>query len=293
MDVEFIAEVSSNHNQDLDRCLKFIDTAKQIGCEGIKFQLFKIDELFAPQIIKNNQQLNKRRAWELPLEFIPKLAKASHKLGLKFSCTPFYLEAVEALKPYVDFYKVASYELLWHELLKMCVKTEIPVVLSTGMATVDEIDMSVEAMRSVGAKDITLLQCVSSYPVSPNQCNLAAIKTLRDRYGCKAGWSGHSVSEAVIYRAVFKWRTSMVEFHMDLDGSGDEFNGDFHWLPEKMAAVISNIRQGVGAELSDESADFDGVKKPVESEFDERDWRADPSDGLRPLLKLRESWSPE
>ena len=215
MDVEFIAEVSSNHNQDLDRCLRFIETAKQIGCNGIKFQLFKIDKLFAPQIIKNNQQLNKRRRWELPLEFIPELAKASYKLGLKFSCTPFYLEAVEALKPYVAFYKIASYELLWHDLLKKCAKTNIPVVLSTGMANIDEIDLAVEAMRSAGAKDITLLQCVSSYPVSVSQCNMAAIKTLRDRYGCKAGWSGHCVSEAVVYRAVFKWQASMVEFHME------------------------------------------------------------------------------
>ena len=293
MDVEFIAEVSSNHSQDLHRCLRFIDTAKQIGCDGIKFQIFKIDELFAPQIIEKKQQLNKRRAWELPLEFIPKLAKASHKVGLKFSCTPFYLEAVDALKPYVDFYKIASYELLWHKLLKKCAKTDIPVVMSTGMATVDEIDLAVEAMRSVGAEDITLLQCVSSYPVSASQCNLAAIATLRDRYGCKVGWSCHSVSEAVVYRAVFKWQAAMVEFHMDLDGSGDEFNGDFCWLPEKMASVISNVRQGVGAKLSDESADSDGVKKPVESELGERDWRADPSDGLRPLLQLRESWRPE
>lgn len=293
MDVEFIAEVSSNHNQDLDRCLRFIETAKQIGCNGIKFQLFKIDKLFAPQIIKNNQQLNKRRAWELPLKFIPKLAKASYKLGLEFACTPFYLEAVEALKPYVDFYKIASYELLWHKLLMKCAQTSIPVVLSTGMATIDEIDLAVETMRSARAKDITLLQCVSSYPVSVDQCNLAAIKTLRDRYGCKAGWSGHSVSEAVVYRAVFKWQASMVEFHMDLDGDGDEFNEDFCWLPEKMATVISNVRQGVDSELSDESADFDGVKKPIKSEISERNWRADPSDGLRPLLELRENWRPE
>jgi len=293
MDVEFIAEVSSNHNQDLDRCLRFIETAKQIGCDGIKFQLFKMDELFAPQIIKYNPQLNKRRAWELSLKFIPKLAKASHKLGLKFSCTPFYLEAVEDLRPYVDFYKIASYELLWHDILRMCAKTDIPIVLSTGMANIEEIDAAVEAMRSGGARDITLLHCISSYPVTVSQCNLAAIKTLRDRYGCKSGWSGHIVSDAVIYRAVFKWQASMVEFHMDLDGNGDEFNKDYCWLPEKMAAVISNLRQGAGAELSDESADSDGVKNPVESELDERNWRADPSDGLRPLLKLRESWRSE
>jgi len=120
MNVRFIAEVSSNHNRDINRCLKFIETAKAIGCDAIKFQLFKINEMFAPEALNKSTQYKKREQWELPFEFIPKLCKRCRETRLKFSCTPFYLEAVDELKPYVDFYKIASYELLWHDLVKAC-----------------------------------------------------------------------------------------------------------------------------------------------------------------------------
>lgn len=290
MSIEFIAEVSSNHNKDIARCIKFIETAKDIGCDGIKFQLFRIDKLFAPEVLEKSQELRKRCRWELPLELIPELAQRSRELGLKFACTPFYLDAIEVLRPYVDFYKVASYEILWRELLKSCSLTGLPIVLSTGMATLDEIDRAVEIVRSGGSRDITLLHCVSSYPVAIEQCNLAAIETLRDRYGCKVGWSDHSVSEQVIYRAVYGWQASMIEFHLDLDGMGDEFETGHCWLPDKIASVINNIRKGANKNKSDTSADGNGSKEPAESEVDDRNWRADPSDGLRPLLEIRKSW---
>ena len=108
--VNFIAEVSSNHNRNLKRCKKFIDIASDIGCYGIKFQLFKIEKLFHSKILKKSKKHRDRKKWELPTEFIPILSKYSRKKGLKFGCTPFYLEAVKFLKPYVDFYKIASYE---------------------------------------------------------------------------------------------------------------------------------------------------------------------------------------
>lgn len=289
MNVEFIAEVSSNHNRDLSRCIKFIETAKDMGCDGVKFQLFRIDKLFYKEALERRPELNKRREWELPLEFIPELAKRSSELGLKFACTPFYLEAVEILRPYVDFYKIASYELLWHELLVECAKTNLPVVLSTGMATIDEIDKAVERMRSVTAKDITLLHCVSAYPAPPAECNLSVMNMLRQRYGCPVGWSDHSVSEAVLYRAVYKWGASMIEFHLDLDGLGGEFKMGHCWLPSMIRPIIGNIRAGKGEYLSGVSADGNGIKEPSQSEIEERRWRADPIDGLRPLLETRKS----
>ncbi len=288
--IQFIAEVSSNHNKDLNRCLKFIETAKNTGCDGIKFQLFKIDKLFAPEILNASPRHREKQNWELPLEFIPRLKQKCQELKCKFLCTPFYLEAVEALRPYVDSYKIASYELLWHDLLESCSKTKIPVILSTGMATMDEIDSAVEVIKSVGAKDITLLHCVSTYPVSVEQCNLSAIKTLRDRYKCEVGWSDHSVKDSVIYRAVYKWNASMIEFHMDLDGSGAEFQIGHCWLPDQIAAVINAVRNGAGEEENFTLADGTGEKTPVQSEFKDCLWRADPSDGLRPLLKIRKSW---
>lgn len=289
MDVEFVAEVSSNHNKDLDRCVKFIDTASNIGCDTVKFQLFRVSELFAPEILKKRKELQKRAEWELPLEFIPVLSESCRTRKIKFSCAPFYIEAVQQLRPHVNFYKIASYELLWHDLLRRCSQTELPIVLSTGMATLDEIDTAVDTIKSSGGTSITLLHCLSSYPALPQQCNLAAIKTLQDRYGCQVGWSDHSVKDSVIYRAVYKWNASMIEFHLDIDGKGKEYEIGHCWLPETIADVINNIRNGKGENKSDISADGNGIKEPVESEMHERSWRADPSDGLRPLLKMRKS----
>ena len=178
--IKFVAEVSSNHNQAIDRCFAFIDKAAEIGCYAVKFQLFKIEELFAPEILSKSAEHRKRKAWELPLSFLPKLAERCKKRNIKFGCTPFYLSAVDELYQYVDFYKIASYELLWNGLLAACVKTRKPVVISTGMATLDEIKSAVDVISKSGCKNLTILHCVSGYPTPVNECNLAAIETLRN-----------------------------------------------------------------------------------------------------------------
>lgn len=181
----FVAEVSSNHNQDLKRCFDFIDTAVKIGCGAVKFQMFKIEELFAPEILEKSPVHRARKGWELPVEFLPQLAKHCREQGIGFSCTPFYLNAVEELLPYVDFYKIASYELLWADLLSACASTGKPVVLSTGMATMDEIKNAVETLRANGCNDLTLLHCVSRYPMPQDECSLS----LSDTFKCKTAWS--------------------------------------------------------------------------------------------------------
>jgi sialic acid synthase SpsE len=198
------------------------------------------------------------------------------KRNIQFSATPFYLEAVAELFPFVDFYKIASYELLWHDLLRACARTGKPVVLSTGMATLDEIAGAVEVIRGAGGTELTLLHCTSGYPTPAAQCNLAAIATLRETFGCKVGWSDHSVDPGVIHRAVHRWNAEMVEFHLDLDGQGDEFKTGHCWLPDAIAPVIRDCASGAGA-------DGAGKKEPVPAELADRDWRADPVDGLRPI----------
>lgn len=285
MTVQFLAEVSSNHHRSLDRCLAFIDTAARIGCAVVKFQLFCIDQLFAPEILARSEAHRRRADWELPAAFLPALADRCHATGVRFSCTPFYLEAVDELLPYVDFYKIASYELLWSDLLVACARTGKPVVLSTGMATLDEVRAAVATLRQAGCADLTLLHCVSGYPTPPGECNLAAIETLRQTCGCPVGWSDHSTSPGVLYRAVHRWGAGMIEFHLDLDGTGDEFRTGHCWLPEQIQPVIEAIGTGL-------RADGSGEKIPAPSELPDRDWRADPSDGLRPFLSIRRDWNP-
>ena len=285
MPTQFIAEVSSNHNRDLDRCFEFIDTAARIGCDAVKFQLFKIDQLFAPEILDKSETHNKRKDWELPTDFLPELAKRSTDQGIQFSCTPFYLAAVTELEPHVDFYKIASYELLWDDLIRACAKTGKPLILSTGMATLSEIHHAVDIARGAGCTELTLLHCVSGYPTPPHECNLAAIQTLSTARGCAVGWSDHSVCPAVLYRAIHAWGASTIEFHLDLEGEGEEFATGHCWLPAEIQAVIDTIKAGL-------TADGDGDKQPAPSELADRDWRADPEDGLRPLRELRADWTP-
>ncbi len=284
MNVRFVAEVSSNHNCDLKRCLEFIDCSAQIGCSAVKFQLFKINKLFAPEILVKSELHRKREQWELPLEFIPHLAQHCHQKNMQFACTPFYLEAVEELKPYVDFYKIASYELMRHDLLVACAETQKPVVVSTGMATLPEISAAVKALGNAGCQNPILLHCISGYPTPAKECNLAAMQTMRNLYNLSVGWSDHSVKPGVILRAVHHYGASLVEFHLDLDGNGKEYRSGHCWLPEQIGPVISAIRQGL-------EADGSGEKEPASSEIADRMWRADPADGFRPLRSIREKWN--
>lgn len=289
--VRFIAEVSSNHHRDLGRSLAFVDRAASIGCDGVKFQLFRIDSLFAPEILAKSAVHRARRDWELPESFLAPIAERCRAHGIEFGCTPFYLEAVAALAPHVDFLKVASYELLWDDLLVACAQTGRPLVLSTGMATLAEVVHAVETIDAAGGRDLTLLHCVSGYPAPAREANLRAIDTLAGlaRAGSpmrlRAGWSDHTVSPAVLARAVHAHPTALVEFHLDLEGEGDEFKTGHCWLPEAIEAAIAEIRIGL-------EADGDGRKQPSSVERAERAWRADPLDGLRPLRPLRAVWSP-
>jgi len=276
----FVAEISSNHHRDLNRCLQFVQTAADIDCDAVKFQLFRVRELFAPEALEHNTRLLEREAWQLPPTFLDDISASCRERKIMFSCTPFYLQAVGELLPFVDFYKIASYELLWSNLLRECAQTGKPVVLSTGMATIAEVEQACSVLRGAGCHDITLLRCVSSYPAKAQECNLASIQALRDRCECSVGWSDHSVQPAVIYRAVHYWRSSMIEFHLDLEGNGAEFASGHCWLPQQIGSVIAMVRTGA-------AADGDGAVAPAASELDEREWRADQEDGLRPLKSTR------
>lgn len=276
----FISEVSSNHAGSIDRCIEFIKVSKEIGCDAVKFQMFKLDDLFSVEARRARPEFELRRAWELPVSFLGPLKEACEEHSIDFSCTPFYLSAVSEMEPYVDFYKIASYELLWLDLLAEVAHTGKRVILSTGMANLDEIDTAVEHLQKNGAKNIELLHCISGYPTPLADCNLAAIETLRNRYKLKVGWSDHSVNPFVVERAINKWEASTIEFHLDLDGAGDEFKTGHCWLPNDMEKVIKTLK-------SNADIDGSGVKTAAASEMFDRDWRADPSDGLRPLIKTR------
>jgi N-acetylneuraminate synthase len=222
----------------------------------------------------------------LPLAHLKPLAEHCSARKIQFSCTPFYLEAVSELAPFVDFYKIASYELLVTDLLKACARSGKPVVLSTGMATMDEIATAARTLREAGARDVTLLHCVSAYPTPAMEANLSAIETIRSITGLPTGWSDHTRRPAVIERAVHRWGARVVEFHLDLDGKGAEYAAGHCWLPDEIAPVIARIRESL-------VADGSGFKEPQPSEASDREWRADPADGMRPLKHVRLAYKGE
>ena len=254
----FIAEVGSNHNGSLSRAKDFIWYAESLGCWGVKFQLFKLESLFAPGIkphLKN---------WELPVEWLPELSVTARRAGLKFGCTPLYLDAVNELEPYVDFYKISSYELVWDELLLKIAEKNKPVILSTGMANQGEIEHALELLKDCY---LTLLHCVSLYPTPAEQASLGTINWLK-KYKYWVGYSDHTGSPGVIYNAALKYEAETIEFHLDI-GGGWEY-GPYCWLPSEIGPVIKGVN----------------MKFLPSEDSCERQWRRD-SDGLRPMKEIR------
>lgn len=281
------AEVSSNHGADLERSLRFVDTAADLGCDAVKFQQFRIRELFAPEALAANPALLAREAWELPEGFNQELAARARERGVRFASTPFHLGAVALLEPVVDFFKVASYQVLWTALLREVARTGKPVWLSAGMADEDELARAVDVLREGGAGELVLLHCVSVYPTPPREANLARIGALRRRFGGPVGWSDHSASVAVARRAVLAHGARALELHLDLDGQGAEHAAGHCWLPSGVRALLDAL-EDPAPEPETSELDGPGDLGPRPCEAHERRWRTDPSDGLRPLLAERE-----
>ena len=277
----FIAEIGSNHNRCYDRTMALIAKAKEVGCWGVKFQLFHPDRLYAP-IPRNAKKIEVARNWSLPLGWLYDIAQKCKKLHLQFGCAPFDLESADQLRGLVDFYKISSYDILRIDLIKCCsdlaFATGASVMISVGMASPEEIRNAYSVVRKefVHAKRITLLHCVSNYPARPEECNLNKIGMYRQLYKCLVGWSDHTTSPGVIYRAVMRG-ASVVEFHMDLeDMRGNESQFGHCWHPADIKRVIDNVAIGDMADIG-----------PYGMDHKHRAERADPGDGLRPMKEAR------
>lgn len=278
--VKFISEISSNHNGSLSRARKMIKLSTDLGFDIVKFQLFKIEELFSKEILNKSKNHRKRKKWELKESYIYALANECKKNGIKFCVTPFYLDAVDIVKDYVDYIKIASYEILWNDLLIKCAKTKKKIIISTGMANLGEVVKAIDVLKSNGASKIIVLHCVSNYPANLRDLNLSAIETIRKKTNLITGWSDHSNNILVVNHAIEKWGAAFVELHLDLDGKGYEFKGGHCWLPEQAKMLINFHKKK-------RIIDGNGIKMPNKSELSERKFRADPIDGLRPIRKFR------
>ena len=277
--MKLCAEIGSNHNGSLERALELVKTAADCGFTAVKTQAWRVEELFSPEALAARPNLLDRRRFEVPLAWHIQLEEAARKRDLYYGVTPCSILALEECLPYADWLKVSSYSILDRALLKAAGAAGKPIVLSTGMATLEEVRDAALWLR-----DPTFLHCVSSYPAPPYEANLRAIRTLRETFGRQVGWSDHTCSPLVVGRALNAYGADMLEVHWDLD---DRLGAEtaHSWTPHTWKDFQVSPKS---ADLSSYYAcDGSGKKAPTISESIERDWRADPSDGLRPLKHVR------
>ena len=283
--MNLIAEISSNHNQDFDRVKQLIDLAVRNNFHSVKFQLFKIEKLFSNEILKISKMHRDRKNWELPEDFLPMIYKYCRKNKIKVGYSPFYVDAVKLLNSYTDYFKIASYELLWHDLIFEVLKTQKPLMISTGMATLDEVRSTLEIIPR--NYPLTVFHCSSSYPTKAKNSNLASIESLKLLLNdmCfknfEIGWSDHTKIISVVARAFHRFDAQFAEIHIDLDDEkGYEFGAGHCWTERQIKGLINATKFG---KISDGLS----IKTTNSEEESDRLWRRDPKDGLRPYFKAR------
>ncbi|MGA2618519.1 MAG: pseudaminic acid synthase [Thermoguttaceae bacterium] len=248
-----IAEMSGNHNQSFDRAVEIVRAAKAAGADAVKLQTYTADSLtfdghqpcfrVVEGTLWSGQTLHDLyRQAQTPWEWQPKLKQVADELGLACFSSPFDPQAVDFLEAmHVPAYKVASFELVDLPLIARMARTGKPIIMSTGMATLGEIDEAVRAARQAGARHIALLKCTSAYPAPPEEMNLRTIPHLAQAFEVPAGLSDHSMGIAVPVAAV-TLGASIIEKHLTLarrDGGPDSA---FSLEPPEFKAMVDEIR---------------------------------------------------
>jgi len=224
----FVAEISANHNGSLKNAKKLIYIAKKYGANAVKLQTY------TPETMTINSHRNEfkikdglwkgQTLWKLyeeaqtPFEWQKELFDYAKKLKITCFSSPFDDTAVDLLESIgCPFYKLASFEMTDIPLIKKISSTKKPMIISTGMADLKEIDLAFNTAKKNGCKDIALLYCVSNYPSKPSDFNFHNIKILKERYNCKVGFSDHSTDNKIVAAAVASG-ADIIEKHIALAG---------------------------------------------------------------------------
>lgn len=230
----FVAEISANHNGSLLHAKKLIKIAKKYGADAVKLQTYSPDTM----TIKSNKSdfkirgglWNGKKLWDLyekaqtPFEWHKELFDYAKKLEITCFSSPFDEFAVDLLENLsCPFYKVASFEMNHIPLIKKISQTKKPIIISTGMANLKEIDLAYKTAKKNGAKEIILLYCVSNYPSKISDFNFHNIRILKERYDCKVGFSDHSKDNRVIAAAIAAG-AEVIEKHIALENQKKGFD---------------------------------------------------------------------
>jgi len=250
-----IAEMSGNHNQSLDVALQIVEAAAKAGAHALKLQTYTaetmtLDLTEGEFFIKDPNSLwagtslyDLYEKAHTPWEWHAPIFARAKELGMLAFSTPFDDSAVDFLESLdVPAYKIASFENTDLPLIRRVAATGKPLIISTGMASIAELDETVRAAREVGCKDLVLLKCTSTYPATPLNSNVRTIPHLRELFGCQVGLSDHSMGVGVSVAAVALGAT-VVEKHFTLDRAAGGVDASFSLEPEEMAALVQETER--------------------------------------------------
>jgi pseudaminic acid synthase len=251
--VYVIAELSANHNQNFDQAVRILRAAKDAGADAIKLQTYTADTITL-RSDKECFRIAGGTLWDgrtlhdlyqeafTPWEWQPKLKEIADELGMHLFSSAFDDSAVDFLEQMnVPAHKVASFELVDLGLIQQMARTGKPLIMSTGMASEEEISEAVEAARGAGAAQIALLKCTSAYPAPPQEANLLTIPELARRFGCPVGLSDHTMGIAVPVVAV-ALGACIIEKHLCLRRADGGPDGAFSLEPEEFKAMVETVR---------------------------------------------------
>jgi N-acetylneuraminate synthase len=245
-----IAEMSGNHNQSLERALAIVEAAARAGAHAVKLQTYTADTMTldidegAFRIEDPKSLWVGRNLYELyqlaytPWDWHAPIMRRANELGLECFSTPFDETAVDFLEELgAPAYKVASFENTDIPLIRKIAATGKPMIVSTGMASVAELDESVRAAREGGCNDLVLLKCTSTYPASPENTNLRTIPHLRDLFGCQVGLSDHTMGVGASVAAVALGAT-VIEKHFTLARADGGVDSAFSLEPHELESLV-------------------------------------------------------
>ena len=245
-----IAEMSGNHNQSIERALEIVDAAAKSGAHALKLQTYTADTLTLdmsedeffiddPTSLWKGTSLHKLyQQASTPWEWHKPIFDRCRALGLICFSTPFDTSAVDFLENLdVPAYKIASFENIHLPLIRKVAATGKPMIISTGMATVAELDDAVSAARAAGCRDIILLKCTSTYPSNPENSNIRTIPHLRELFGVEVGLSDHTMGTGVSVAAVALGAT-VIEKHFTLSRADGGVDSAFSLEPEELRALV-------------------------------------------------------
>ncbi|MNI23646.1 Pseudaminic acid synthase [compost metagenome] len=245
-----IAEMSGNHNQSLERALAIVDAAAAAGADALKLQTYTADTMTLDihdgdffiedqnSLWKGNSLYNLYQEAYTPWEWHKPIFDRCAELGLLAFSTPFDETAVDFLESLnVPAYKIASFENTDVQLIRKAASTGKPIIISTGMASIAELDETVRAAREAGDKNIVLLKCTSTYPTSPENTNILTIPHMEQLFGCQVGLSDHTMGVGVSVASVALGAT-VIEKHFTLRRADGGVDSTFSLEPEEMASLV-------------------------------------------------------